>query len=319
MTRIVVLDGYALNPGDLDWSEFESLGNVTVYDRTPAEQTVERAAEADVVLTNKMAFDRATIESLPKLKYVGVLATGFNIVDLEAAREHGIVVTNVPAYSTRSVAQLVFAHLLNLVHRVAHHAELVRRGDWTNCEDFCFWDGPLVELDGLTMGIVGYGRIGRATADVARALGMNVLVHDEVLPEELGERVEAADLDTLFERSDVVTLHCPLTAATEKMVNVQRLARMKHSAFLINTGRGPLVDEYALAGALNSGRIAGAGIDVLTDEPPPADNPLLMAKNCYVTPHIAWATRAARSRLMTVAAENVRAFLAKRPQNVVSG
>ncbi|NLE36456.1 MAG: D-2-hydroxyacid dehydrogenase [Pirellulaceae bacterium] len=319
MTHIVALDGYALNPGDLSWSEFEAIGRFTVYDRSTPAETLVRAADADVALTNKVAFDRPTIEALPRLKYIGVLATGYNVVDLAAASERGIVVTNVPAYSTMSVAQMVFAHLLNLVEPVAHHVEAVRAGRWTACEDFCFWERPLVELDGLTMGIVGFGRIGRATARIARAMGMKVLVHDARPPENPGEGVESVDLDTLFRQSDVVTLHCPLTEQTENLVDAQRLAQMKPTAYLINTGRGPLVDEGALADALNAGRIAGAGIDVLVDEPPPADNPLLLAKNCHVTPHIAWATRAARARLMSIAAENVQAFLEGKPQNVVGG
>ncbi|HBO42637.1 MAG TPA: glycerate dehydrogenase [Planctomycetaceae bacterium] len=317
MARIVVLDGYALNPGDLSWGEFEALGRLTVHDRSTPVDVLVRAAEADVAMTNKVAFDRRTIDALPRLKYIGVFATGYNVVDLAAAAQRGIVVTNVPAYSTASVAQMVFSHLLNLAQPVAHHAEAVRLGRWTACEDFCFWEKPLIELDGLTMGIVGFGQIGRATARIARAMGMNVLVHDVFPPANPGDGIESVDLDTLFGQSDVVSLHCPLNEQTEKLVDAKRLAQMKPTAFLINTGRGQLVDERALADALNADRIAGAGIDVLADEPPPADSPLLAAKNCHVTPHIAWATRAARARLMTIAAENVRAFLAGNPRNVV--
>ncbi|MBN1589595.1 MAG: D-2-hydroxyacid dehydrogenase [Pirellulales bacterium] len=317
MVRIVVLDGYALNPGDLSWESLESLGDCTVHDRTPEGETAARAAEAQIVLTNKVAFDRDTIERLSQLKYIGVLATGYDIVDLDAAAKRAIVVTNVPSYSTRSVAQMVIAHLLNFTQHVAHHAEAVRQGRWAASDDFCFWDCPLVELDGLTIGIVGYGQTGRATAQLCRALGMKVLAYDVATPKELGDGATKVELETLFRRSDVVSLHCPLCDETEKMVNAQRLAQMKPTALLINTARGPLIDEEALADALNSGRIAGAGLDVLSAEPPSADNPLISAKNCYVTPHIAWATREARDRLMTIAVNNVRAFLDGRPRNVV--
>ena len=318
MVRIVVLDGHALNPGDLSWDAFQELGDFTVYPRTPPEQTVERLADAQIALTNKVLFDRETLEQLPDLKYIGVLATGYNTIDTEAAGRQGIVVTNVPSYSTRSVAQLVFAHLLNFTQHVAHHAKVVREGRWSACPDFSFWDYPLVELEGLTMGIIGFGRIGRATAQMARALGMKVLVYDATVPDDLDDGIEAAKLEVLLRQSDVVTLHCPLTAATENLINAERLALMKPTSLLINTSRGPVVDEAALAEALNSGQIAGAGLDVLTDEPPKRDNPLLSAVNCHVTPHIAWATRAARERLMEIAVDNVRAFLAGQPRNVVS-
>jgi len=318
LVRIVVLDGYALNPGDLSWDKLESLGPCTVYDRTPAELTVARVAETEVALTNKVAFDGETLARLPKLKYIGVLATGHDIIDVAAAGRRGIVVTNVPSYSTRSVAQMVFAHVLNFTQHVAHHVEAVCQGRWTACEDFCFWDTPLVELDGLTLGIVGFGRIGRATAQIARAMGMRVLVHDPATRSVPGEEVEVVDLEALFRRSDIVSLHCPLTPETERLVNAERLSWMKPSAWLINTSRGPLVDEAALAEALNSDRLAGAGLDVLSAEPAAADNPLLSAKNCHITPHVAWATREARQRLMDIAVDNVRAFLAGTPQNVVS-
>ncbi|MBN2216132.1 MAG: D-2-hydroxyacid dehydrogenase [Pirellulales bacterium] len=317
MVRIVVLDGCALNPGDLSWAELESLGECEIFDRTPAGKTVDRAAEAEVALTNKVGFDRPTLARLPKLRYIGVLATGHDIVDASAAAERGVVLTNVPSYSTRSVAQMVLAHLLNLALRVGHHAEAVRRGRWAASDDFCFWDGQLVELDGLVLGIIGHGRIGRATAEVARALGMRVLVHDPAAAAGADKTVEVVGLETLFRQSDVVSLHCPLTAETAGLVNAERLAWMKPTAWLINTSRGPLVDEAALAEALNAGRLAGAGLDVLSTEPPEENNPLISATNCYVTPHIAWATRAARQRLMDIAVENVRAFLAGRPQNVV--
>jgi len=318
LPRIVVLDGYTLNPGDLSWDELRSLGACTIHDRTPPDQTVPRAADATIVLTNKVVLDRDTLCRLPRLAYVGVLATGYNVIDLAEAGRRGIVVTNVPSYSTRSVAQMVFAHLLNLTQHVAHHAEAVRQGRWTSSPDFCFWDYPLVELDGLTIGIVGYGRIGREGAQIALALGMKVLAYDLAAPNDPADGVDLVDLESLFRRSDVVSLHCPLTPETQNLVNAQRLSWMKPTAWLINTGRGPLVDEPALADALCSGRIAGAGLDVLSKEPPGQDNPLLAAKNCFITPHIAWATRAARARLMHEVVENVRAFLAGRPQNVVS-
>jgi glycerate dehydrogenase len=316
--RIVVLDGHTLNPGDLAWDDLNALGFCEVYDRTPPEQTIARAAEADVILTNKTVLDREVLDQLPKLRYIGVLATGYNVVDTIAARERRIPVTNVPTYGTRSVAQMVFAHLLNLTQRVGHHAQAVGVGRWTASIDFCFWDYPLVELNGMTMGIVGFGRTGRATAKIAHAFGMKLLVHDAVVPSDLPNSGQFADLRHLFRASDVVSLHCPLTPQTEDLVNAERLALMKKTAFLINTSRGPVVDEQALADSLNAGQIAGAGLDVLRQEPPAADNPLLRAKNCYITPHIAWATRSARARLMDTAVENVKAFLEGKPQNVVN-
>ncbi|HUU43986.1 MAG TPA: D-2-hydroxyacid dehydrogenase [Planctomycetota bacterium] len=337
--RIVCLDGYTLNPGDLSWERFEALGEFAVHDRTPPALTVERAADTPIALTNKTVLDSDVIAKLPGLRYIGVLATGYNVVDLEAAAERGIIVTNVPAYSTEAVAQLVFAHLLNLTHHVALHDASVKRGDWTRADDFCYWLTPLVELDGLTLGIVGLGRIGRAVARIARAFGMNVLAHDPAVtdafkgggsgdppprenradtpPHEASE-VELVDLDRLFRESDVVTLHCPLNDDTRHVVNARRLATMKPTAFLINASRGPVVDERALADALNAGRLAAAGVDVLSTEPPSPDNPLVAARNCVVTPHIAWATRAARQRLMNVAADNLQAFLDGSPRNVVT-
>jgi len=314
--KIVVLDGFTMNPGDLSWEGLERLGECTVYDRTPPEKVVERAAGAEIILTNKVPFDRERLARLPALKYIGVLATGYNIIDTAAARERGIVVTNVPTYATQSVAQLVFALVLELAHHAGDHSRGVHESRWTRSPDFCYWDWPLVELDGLVMGIVGFGRIGRAVADMARAFGMKVLAHDAAAPPQTG--AESVDLETLFRRSDVVSLHCPLTPETEDLVNAKRLALMKPTALLINTSRGPVVNERDLADALNTGRIAGAGLDVLSTEPPKADNPLLGAKNCILTPHIAWATRAARERLMKTVVANVRAFLAGRPQNVVN-
>jgi len=315
--NIVVLDGYTLNPGDLSWAPLEALGDCRVFDRTAPGDVLARAAGAEIVLVNKVELPAETIAQLDELRYIGVLATGYNIVDAEAARRRGIPVTNVPVYGTRSVVQMVFAHLLNLTQHVAHHAETVRSGRWAACEDFCYWDRPLIELDGLTMGIVGFGRIGRAVADLAIALGMNVLVFD-VRAVAAPEGVRLVELDEVFRAGDVVSLHCPLTPETRGLVSAQRLAMMKPTAFLINTARGPLVEEQALADALNAGRIAAAGLDVLAVEPPPADNPLIAARNCFITPHIAWAAQAARRRLLQTAIENVEAFLNGRPQNVVN-
>ncbi|MCC5839403.1 MAG: D-2-hydroxyacid dehydrogenase [Opitutales bacterium] len=317
MTKIVVLDGQPLNPGDLHWTEVEAMGETTIYERTAREDIVPRADGADCVFTNKTPLDRTTLEALSCLRFIGVLATGYNIVDVAAAKERGIVVTNVPAYGTASVAQHVFALLLELTQQVGHHAETVRSGRWMESLDFCYWDHPLIELEGLTMGIVGFGSIGKAVARLAQVFGMNVLIHSRRPPPELPADIRWVDVDTLFRESDVVSLHCPLTPETEGLVNAARLATMKPGAFIINTGRGPLVVEADLAEALNSGRIAGAGLDVLSVEPPKAGNPLLHARNCFITPHIAWATRAARARLMRIAAANLRAFLAGAPVNVV--
>lgn len=316
--RIVVLDGFTLNPGDLSWESLEELGECAIYDRTAPEDTVQRADGAEIVLTNKTVLSSDIIERLAKLQYIGVLATGYNVVDAEAARKRGIPVTNVPTYGTDSVAQMVFAHLLNLTQNVAGHAQTVSNGRWCSAPDFCYWDTPLVELRGLTMGIIGFGRIGQATAKLASAFGMKVIAYDMTVPAQMPEMCEMVTLDDIFRLADVITLHCPLTSQTEKLVNEQRLAFMKNTAFLINTSRGPLVDEPALADALNNGRIAGAGLDVLTIEPPDEQNPLLKAKNCYITPHIAWATRAARERLLHIAVDNVAGFLAGRPKNVVN-
>lgn len=320
--KIVVLDGYTLNPGDLDWSDLESLGALRVHERTPKDLLLGRASGAEILLTNKVVLGAEEMAQLPQLRYIGVLATGYNVVDTAAARKHGIVVTNVPAYSTASVAQMVFALLLELSQQVGHHAARVREGLWSHSPDFCFWERPLVELDGLTLGIVGFGAIGRRVALLGRAFGMEVLVHTghpekyRGTPE--GDGVKFVGLDALFSACDAVSLHCPLNEGTQGMVDARRLALMKPTSYLINTGRGALVDEGALAAALNAGGIAGAGLDVLSTEPPPASNPLLQAKNCCITPHIAWATRAARSRLMATAVANVGAFLAGKPQNLVN-
>jgi glycerate dehydrogenase len=316
--RIVVLDGYTLNPGDLSWATLETLGDCTVYDRTPGHEVVRRTAGARVALTNKTVLSRDHLAQLPDLRYLGVLATGYNVVDLEAARERRICVTNVPAYSTASVVQLTFALLLELCHNVGHHARTVREGRWTRSLDFCYWDRPLHELESLSLGIVGFGRIGQAVARVADAFGLRVLAHTRTVPAPAPPAVQFVDLEPLFRQSDVVSLHCPLTDQTRQLINAQTLSWMKPSAFLLNTGRGGLVDEAALAAALHSNRLAGAGLDVLSQEPPPADHPLLRAPRCVVTPHFAWATRAARERLLHQAVENVRAFLDGQSRNVVS-
>jgi len=319
MMKIVVLDGCTLNPGDLSWKDLEAFGECTVYDRTAPQDVVRRAGEAEIVLINKTVLSADLIRSLTKLKYIGVLATGYNVVDIEAARRRGIPVSNVPSYATASVTQMVFAHLLNLALHVGHHARTVRDGRWTTCPDFCYWDTPLLELEGLIMGIVGFGRIGRATAKLALAFGMKVIACDVTELSQMPEGCEAAGLNDVFAKADVLSLHCPLTPQTEKLVNGERLSLMKPTAFLINTSRGPLIDEQALADALNGGKLAGAGVDVLSTEPPSKDNPLLSARNCHITPHIAWASRAARQRLLSIAIDNVAAFVAGKPQNVVNG
>ncbi len=316
--KIVVLDGHTLNPGDLSWDDLKALGECEIYARSSPDETSGRGRDAEILLTNKALVTREHLESFPKLKYIGVLATGYNIVDVVAARERQLPVSNIPTYGTRSVAQMTFALVLELTQHAGHHAQTVRDGRWTKSPDFCYSDFPLVELDGLILGIVGFGRIGRSVAELAQAFGMNVIVSSRSRPQELPPKIRFVELDDLFRQSDVVSLHCPLTPETKQFVNAGRLALMKPSAFLVNTSRGALIDEGALADALNLGRLAGAGVDVLAVEPPRSDNPLLSAKNCLITPHIAWATRAARARLMKTGVENVRAFLNGQPQNVVN-
>lgn len=307
--KITVLDGYCLNTGDLSWDPLRTFGDLEVFDRTPADQAVARAAGSAIVLTNKTPLPAAALDQLPDLRYIGVLATGYNVIDIEAATRRGIVVSNVPTYGTASVSQFVFALLLELCHHVQLHADAVRSGEWTASPDWCFSKSPLIELEGKTMGVIGYGRIGRQTARIAEAFGMSVLWWDK--PPGL------FSLDDLLRESDVITLHVPLSEETREMINARTLALMKSTAFLINTARGPLIHEADLAAALNSGRIAGAGLDVLSTEPPPPDNPLLSARNCLITPHMAWATTGARRRLMTSVIENVAAFLSGQPKNVV--
>jgi len=317
--RIVVLDGHTLNRGDNPWDELAALGELTVYDRSARDEIVPRARGAAVALTNKTHLDAAALAALPELRYVGVLATGYNVVDVAAAHARGITVTNVPEYGTDFVAQHVFALLLELANAVGEHDAAVHAGEWQRCPDFSFWTRPLLELAGLTMGIVGYGRIGQRVGEVARALGMRVLASarpGSPLPPPTAKETWC-ELEELFAAADVVTLHCPLTADNERFVNARLLARMKRSALLINAARGQLVDEAALAQALADGTIAGAGLDVVSDEPIRADNPLLRAPRCVITPHVAWASLAARRRLMATAVENLRAYLAGRPVNLV--
>lgn len=317
--KIVVLDGYTLNPGDLNWDRLNALGDVTIHDRTPAELIVERAQGAQIVFTNKTPLGEDTFSRLPDLMYVGVLATGYNVVDLEAAKKRNIIVTNIPTYGTKSVAQMTFALLLELTQHVQEHSDAVKAGVWSECKDFCFWKHPLIELEGKTMGIIGFGRIGQQTADIAEAFGMKIAAYDSYKSDQSHRRsFKWAELDELLSESDVVSLHCPLFPETKGIINRESLAKMKRTAFLINTSRGPLIVDEDLADALNTGMIAGAGVDVLSVEPPPASNPLLRAKNCLVTPHISWATREARARLMDIAVDNLKAFLAGKPENVVN-
>ena len=315
--HIVILDGYALNPGDLSYDCLRKFGELTVYDRTTPEELISRAIDADALLTNKVVLGEKEFAQLPRLRYIGVQATGYNVVDVEAARRHGITVTNIPAYSTASVAQMVMAHLLNITQRVDYYAEQNRAGRWATNPDFCYWDTPLIELADKQMGIIGFGRTGSAVAHLAQAFGMKVAAYTSKPQEELPEGILKMSLEELFHTSDVVSLHCPLTPTTHHLVNAERLALMKPTAILINTARGPIIDEQALADALNSESIYAAGIDVLTEEPPRQGSPLLSARNCFVTPHIAWATLEARTRLLKICEENLRAFIEGHPQNVV--
>lgn len=314
--HIVILDAATANPGDLSFEELEALGSLASHPRSPPGTVIERAQAADIVLTNKVVLDRQTLNELPRLKLISVLATGTNVVDLDAARQRGIVVCNVPGYSTASVAQHTFALLLELTQAVGRHSESAKSGRWSQSPDFAYWEQELVELDGKTLGIVGFGAIGRRVAVIAAALGMRVLVHTRTRDPK--QSVEYVDIEALFSRSDVVSVHCPLTDQTFHLVNEARLKLMKRDAYLINTSRGPLVDEGALALALAQGQLAGAAVDVLSAEPPAPDHPLIHAPRCIVTPHIAWATRAARQRLLQATAANVRAFLAGAPVNVVN-
>lgn len=317
--KIVVLDGYTLNPGDLSWERLAELGDLEVYDRTPVDKIIERAKGSEILFTNKTPLGEEEFSRLPGLKYVGVLATGYNVVDIAAAKNRGIVVTNIPTYGTKSVAQMTFALLLELCHHVMDHSNMVKAGEWSRNPDFCFWRYPLIELYGKTMGIIGFGRIGQAVADIASAFGMKVLGYAVHKNDQSGRaNFKWAELDELLAESDVVSLHCPLFPETRGIINRENLKKMKKSAFLINTSRGPLVVDADLAEALNKGIIAGAGIDVLGEEPPREDNPLFKAKNCIITPHIAWATKEARKRLMDIAVDNLKAFMDGNPVNVIN-
>ena len=316
--KIVILDGFTTNGGDLSWNGISELGDLTVYDRTAPGEVIDRCLGAEAVLTNKVIITDEVMQALPKLKYIGVMATGYNVVDIDAARRRGIVVTNVPAYSTPSVAQMVFAHLLNITNQVALHDRQVHEGRWAGNQDFCFYSAPLIELAGKQMGIVGLGQTGSAVAKIALALGMRVMAFTSKPQESLPEGIIKGSLDEMFATSDVVSLHCPLTPDTKHIVNAARLATMKPSAIVINTGRGPLVNEQDLADALNNGTIAAAAVDVLSTEPPTADNPLLAARNCHITPHIAWASQAARARLIDTLASNLKGYISGNVVNNVA-
>ena len=315
--KIVVLDGYAANPGDISWEPMQSLGQLVIYDRTNPQEVLERCNDADAVLTNKVVLNAETIARLPQLKYIGVLATGYNVVDVKAAAAQGIVVTNIPAYSTESVAQLTFAHILNIASRVGHYADANREGRWSHNPDFCYWDTPLMELNGKTMGIVGLGNIGMRVAQLALAFGMDVFAVTSKLRTDLPAGIQKTTLEGLLAVSDVLTLHCPLTEQTHHIINAETLALMKPGAVIINTGRGPLVDEQAVADALKNGHLLAYGADVMEQEPPRADHPLLSCPNAFLTPHIAWATFEARQRLMDIAVDNLQSFISGRPKNQV--
>nr|WP_319998914.1 D-2-hydroxyacid dehydrogenase [uncultured Draconibacterium sp.] len=314
--KIVVLDGYALNPGDLKWENLEALGELTVYDRTTPAQTLERAANAEIVYTNKVILNREIISKLPRLKFIGVLATGYNVVDITAANDAGVTVCNIPVYSTQSVAQLVFAHIMHFTNKVGLHAKSVSNGEWASNKDFAYWLSPQTELAGKTLGIIGFGQIGQAVARIALAFGMKVIFNNRSKKTTALDALQV-DLDTLLETSDFISINCPLTNENQGFINKTSIAKMKPTAFLINTGRGPLINEQDLADALNNDKIAGAGLDVLSEEPALPENPLPKAKNCFITPHIAWATLEARQRLMQIAANNLKAFIDGNPINVV--
>lgn len=316
--KIVVLDGYTENPGDLSWSGLESLGELTVYDRTQPDEIAARIRGAGAVYVNKVALDRETIFSAPDLKFIGVLATGYNVVDIAAARERGIAVCNIPTYGTAAVGQFAIAMLLEICHHVAHHSDAVHAGRWEQNADWCFWDYPLIELAGKTMGIIGFGRIGQTTGRIARALGMNLIAYDEYESGAGRALAEYTALDALFARSDVIALHCPLLPSTQGIINRENIAKMKDGVIILNNARGPLIVEQDLADALNSGKVYAAGLDVVSTEPIRGDNPLLKAKNCLITPHISWAPKESRQRLMEIAADNLRRFLEGSPVNVVN-
>lgn len=315
--EIVVLDGYGMNPGDLSWEPLKKLGNVTVFDRTVSEEVVEHAKNADVILTNKVVISDDVICALPRLKYIGVLATGYNAVDIESASVHGIKVTNIPSYSIQSVVQMTFAHILNITNRIGHYSEENAKGRWSSNPDFCYWDTNLMEISGKTIGIVGLGHIGLEVAKVSAAFGMDVFAYTSKSSSKLPSFILKDTLDGLFSHCDIITLHCPLNEKTHEMINSKSLAKMKDGAILVNTGRGPLINEPDVADALNSGKLAGYGTDVLCTEPADKHNPLLKCRNAFITPHIAWATFEARTRLMDIAVSNVKAFIDGKPINIV--
>lgn len=316
--KIVLLDGYTLNPGDLSWDSLKSLGDLTVYNRTSANEVIERSKQAEILLTNKTPLTEDVFHKLPELKYVGVLATGYNVVDIEAAQRHNVVVTNIPAYGTDSVAQMTFALLLELCLHVQRHSDSVMRGKWSDSEDFCYWDYPLVELAGKTIGIIGFGNIGQKVGDLATAFGMQILGFDKTQTDQSHRmNFKWVEVSELFANSDIVSLHCPLTDETKGLINVNSLRTMKKSCFLINTSRGPVIIEEDLANALDQGVIAGAGLDVLAVEPPFNNNPLFKAKNCIITPHISWATKEARKRCMDIAVKNLKSYLSGKSVNVI--
>lgn len=316
--KIVVLDGYTENPGDLSWDALAALGELAVYDRTPEAEILNRIGDAEVVITNKTPITRATLDACPNIRYIALLATGYNVVDVNAAKEKGIPVSNVPTYGTASVGQFAIAMLLEICHHVAHHSQTVYAGKWNACADWCYWDYPLIELDGKTMGIIGFGRIGQTTGKIAKAMGMNILAYDSY-PSESGKAIaEYVDLDTLLTQSDVIALHCPLFPETQGIINKDTIAKMKDGVILLNNSRGPLIVEQDVADALNSGKIYAAGLDVVSTEPIRNDNPLLKAKNCIITPHISWAPKESRQRIMDCTVSNVKAFLDGTPINVVN-
>ena len=316
--KIVILDGYTENPGDLSWEELAKLGELTVYDRTPAEEIIPRIGDAEIVITNKTPITRATLEACPGIRYIAVLATGYNVVDIAAAKEKGIPVSNVPTYGTAAVGQFAIAMLLEICHHVAHHSDTVHAGKWNACIDWCYWDYPLIELDGKTMGIIGFGRIGQTTAKIAKAMGMKILAYDNFQSESGRAIGEYVDLDTLLAQSDVISLHCPLFPETQGIINKDTIAKMKDGVILLNNSRGPLLVEQDVADALNSGKIYAAGLDVVSTEPIKNDNPLLTAKNCIITPHISWAPKESRQRIMDCTVSNVAAFISGNPINVVN-
>ncbi|GAE27299.1 D-3-phosphoglycerate dehydrogenase [Halalkalibacter wakoensis JCM 9140] len=325
MLKAVVLDGYTLNPGDLDWSPLESLVDVTIYDRTTYSRdevalVIERAKDADIILTNKTPIPKKAIESLPKLKYIGMLSTGFDAVDIKAAKERNIPVANIPSYGTDAVSQFAIGLLLELCHHIGSHNDSVKRGEWTNNADWCFWNYPLIELSGKTMGIIGYGRIGQATGRIAQALGLKILAYNRTANKDLeGEKMKFVELNELYEKSDVIALHCPLTEDNKGFINKESISKMKDGVIIINNSRGPLINEQDLADALNNNKVGGAALDVVTTEPIREDNPLLTAKNCIITPHISWATKEARQRLFNTSVENLESILNGTPINIVNG